>query len=540
MAETAATRGWIGSRLIGSTYAERWLVIDAHGWTINGVDNITFSATRAGRPCDCRPSDRASVGNSCSWPRRMPEQLASDDSIRRLLTPFVDLVAIEIERRVVYTVPCARRRQMEKRPRSLAGDAAHLMPPFAGQGMNGGMKDVANLAWKLAAVLGGQAGDELLHTYEVERAHSVRAMVNLSRRLGAVIMSTNRMIAAARDAAFVLLNLSGGFRSFVRRGGMLPPPHISRSALTAARRDPVVGQMLPQPEVTAAGDRRPLDLCIGRHQWLALGVGIDPRAELSSRDRAILDGLGARFLAINSAGSHHTDAALAVPGSSLPRLGQEPQASRPPCPSGPLCCPAPRSGLRPEKPRSICRPCRQVATRSRTAAPQSPRQPHGCRLLNADRREGPRAMNAHIGMAQIAAAKLQHHVIYVSDLQRSTDFYTKLFDLQFSALNHPDSSAAMRLAHMEMHFFSFGFYHHDICLVKHHKLKMDNGSMLHFSLVARDRTAFDAIRQRAKELGIPTRDGRLIASAKALPGGRAFCLRDPDRHWIEIIEEPSK
>ena len=98
----------------------------------------------------------------------------------------------------------------------------------------------------------------------------------------------------------------------------------------------------------------------------------------------------------------------------------------------------------------------------------------------------------------------------------------------------------MRLANMEMHFFSFGFYHHDICLVKHHKLKMDNGSMLHFSLVARDRAAFDAIRQRAKELGVATRDGRLIASAKPLPGGRAFCLQDPDRHWIEIIEEPSK
>ena len=65
----------------------------------------------------------------------------------------------------------------------------------------------------------------------------------------------------------------------------------------------------------------------------------------------------------------------------------------------------------------------------------------------------------------------------------------RLFDLQFSALNHPDSSAAMRLSHQEMHFFSFGFYHHDICLVKHHKLKMDNGSMMHFSLVARDAAA---------------------------------------------------
>src|SRR5580693_7499675 len=105
----------------------------------------------------------------------------------------------------------------------------------------------------------------------------------------------------------------------------------------------------------------------------------------------------------------------------------------------------------------------------------------------------------------IVVKKLQHHVFYVDDLARSKDFYTRLLDLQFSALNHPDSSAAMRLSHQEMHFFSFGFYHHDICLVKHHKLKMDNVSMMHFSLVARDRTAFDAIRQRAKELGIPTR-----------------------------------
>ena len=133
-------------------------------------------------------------------------------------------------------------------------------------------------------------------------------------------------------------------------------------------------------------------------------------------------------------------------------------------------------------------------------------------------------------------------MIYVSDLQRSTDFYTKLFDLQFSALNHPDSSAAMRLAHMEMHFFSFGFYHHDICLVKHHKLKMDNGSMLHFSLVARDRTAFDLLSgQRAK--GTRDSDARRapdrLRQKPSLEGVHS-ASRTPDRHWIEIIEEPSK
>jgi catechol 2,3-dioxygenase-like lactoylglutathione lyase family enzyme len=138
------------------------------------------------------------------------------------------------------------------------------------------------------------------------------------------------------------------------------------------------------------------------------------------------------------------------------------------------------------------------------------------------------------------AAKLQHHVIYVDDLERSAAFYTDLFDLQFSALNHPDSSAAMRLARQQMRFFSFGFHHHDICLVKHLKLKMDNGSMMHFALAVRDAEAFDAIRRRAAEMEVEVREGRLLASALLKPGSRAFNLRDPNNHWIEIIQEPSQ
>lgn len=144
-------------------------------------------------------------------------------------------------------------------------------------------------------------------------------------------------------------------------------------------------------------------------------------------------------------------------------------------------------------------------------------------------------MNAH---ARIQVAKLQHHVFYVTDLDRSKAFYMRLFDLQFSALNHPDSSAAMRLSNQEMHFFSFGYHHHDICMVKHHKLTMDNNSMLHFSLVVRDSTAFDAIRARADGMDIPVREGRMIASAKT--AARAFCVQDPDNHWIEIIQETTR
>lgn len=135
-------------------------------------------------------------------------------------------------------------------------------------------------------------------------------------------------------------------------------------------------------------------------------------------------------------------------------------------------------------------------------------------------------------------SKFQHHVIYVEDLKRSKDFYIQLFDLQFSALNHPESSAAMRMSQQEMHFFSFGFYHHDICMVKHHKLKMDNNSMLHFSMVVRDKNTYQKVLLNATEMNIPTKNGRMLASAKNENDWKAFCFQDPDKHWIEILYKP--
>lgn len=141
------------------------------------------------------------------------------------------------------------------------------------------------------------------------------------------------------------------------------------------------------------------------------------------------------------------------------------------------------------------------------------------------------------GPTRKRAAKLQHLVIYVNDMERSQDFYTQLFDLQFSALNHPDSSAAMRLAKQEMHFFSFGHYHHDLCLVKHHKLTMDNRSMMHYSMVTRDPDKFAVVVERLRKMHVPYREGRLLASARAEPGSQAVCFQDPNKHWIEILSQ---
>jgi flavoprotein hydroxylase len=90
----------------------------------------------------------------------------------------------------------------------LAGDAAHLMPPFAGQGMCSGIRDVTNLAWKLDLVIGGLADESILDSYEEERREAAKEAILASVQLGRVICVTDPAAAAARDET-VLANRRG-------------------------------------------------------------------------------------------------------------------------------------------------------------------------------------------------------------------------------------------------------------------------------------------------------------------------------------------
>ena len=294
----SATRERLGVKLVGSTYSERWLVVDAIVKN-HAVKQITFT-------CDPRRPrvELPAVGERVRWefmqlPGESEETLKSDATVRALVAEVAGGRWFEIERKAVYAFHARVADHWRRGRVFLAGDAAHLMPPFAGQGMNGGMKDASNLAWKLAAVLRGLAPKAILDTYEVERAPVVRKMVEVSRRLGAVIMPTNRIAAAARDSIFACLNLSSRFRAFIHRGGVMPPPAIRRSDLTSRDRDALVGQMAPQPTVSAGQGASALDRFLGCHQWLALGIGVDPATMVSARDLATLDALGARFIALN-------------------------------------------------------------------------------------------------------------------------------------------------------------------------------------------------------------------------------------------------
>ena len=145
-----------------------------------------------------------------------------------------------LERHAVYTFQARAAAQWQLGRVFLAGDAAHQMPPFAGQGMCAGLRDAANLAWKIDLVLSGDASPDLLSTYDQERRASVHAAIDFSIELGKVICVPDPAEALARDEAM----------KAAYNGGISEVPSLPgiASGLVAAG-TPLAGELFPQGEV---------------------------------------------------------------------------------------------------------------------------------------------------------------------------------------------------------------------------------------------------------------------------------------------------
>jgi 2-polyprenyl-6-methoxyphenol hydroxylase-like FAD-dependent oxidoreductase len=137
-------------------------------------------------------------------PHETLDELNREEAAWRLLGPWgLHAGNAKLERHAVYTFRARWADRWRNGRVLVAGDAAHQMPPFAGQGMCAGLRDAANLAWKLDLVLAGRAGEALLDTYMTERAPHVTAMIQLSVALGRIICVADPAEAAARDARMI-------------------------------------------------------------------------------------------------------------------------------------------------------------------------------------------------------------------------------------------------------------------------------------------------------------------------------------------------
>jgi hypothetical protein len=155
----------------------------------------------------------------------------------------------------------------------IAGDAAHLMPPFAGQGMCSGLKDAANLAWKLDLVLAGRAGESLLDSYASERMANARATIDLSIALGKVICVSDLREAAERDARMIAEERA--------RGAPLPAPLPSLGPGCWLEGSPGAGQLFLQGRVRHGTATGLFDDVVGRG-FALVSPHADPTAFLSS------------------------------------------------------------------------------------------------------------------------------------------------------------------------------------------------------------------------------------------------------------------
>lgn len=229
-------------------------------------------------------------GNLRRWeikilPGEDPKHFDSPENIKEQLARFVDTSAIEIWRSAVYRFHALLAERWRQERVFLLGDACHQTPPFLGQGLCAGVRDAANLAWKLSMVIQANASDTLLDTYELERKPHVRDLVGAAKSLGLIVGELDLELAKKRDIRL---------RGQIERGEV----ETSRQKMIPDLRDGVFdgggagGTLFVQPHVATLGGQFVLldDLLKGR--FLLVTKSCEPQGWLTERTRAIWSRLG--------------------------------------------------------------------------------------------------------------------------------------------------------------------------------------------------------------------------------------------------------
>lgn len=199
-----------------------------------------------------------------------PAEIVKPENLWPLVSRWVQPDNADIERATIYTFHSVIAQGWRNGRLMIAGDAAHQTPPFLGQGMCAALRDASNLAWKLQAVLTGIASDDLLDSYESERAPHVQAFIELAVRLGDIIQTTDTEAAKARDAKF----RQGQPEIF-----QFPAPVLGHGMVAEGLAP--VGQIFPQPQLD---NGQWLDEVIGNH--FAVIALPEVLQEVSSQTRA--------------------------------------------------------------------------------------------------------------------------------------------------------------------------------------------------------------------------------------------------------------
>jgi 3-(3-hydroxy-phenyl)propionate hydroxylase len=306
----STVRSLLGISMSGESNPQPWLVIDTRDAHLDGELDCRFycDPKRPGMTIRKRHGERR-----WEWmlmPGEEREFLLQDENIRDIIAPHTDVDKVDIYRKRVYDFHAIIAERWREGRVFLAGDAAHMTPPFAGQGLNSGFRDVTNLSWKLAAVVTGQASENILDSYELERKEHAWALIETALQLGQQIQPIDSQQAAERDAFFAELNKDPAavgamedemFNAILDRS-------VDKGLVVDA--GSVAGRLLLQPVLkTPNGDDVLLDDYLG-NGFSIIGYGCEPKDVLSPDVLQPWLALDTRLVSISGAGDSSQDPML--------------------------------------------------------------------------------------------------------------------------------------------------------------------------------------------------------------------------------------
>ncbi|MFJ2000923.1 bifunctional 3-(3-hydroxy-phenyl)propionate/3-hydroxycinnamic acid hydroxylase [Streptomyces chartreusis] len=317
---SSLTRAQLNVGYEGRTYEDRWVVIDTRmlkPWPDH--DRLRFRCDPARPAVDCPTPLGHHRWEFPILPGDDERHLTTDEAIHAMVSRYgIGPDQIEILRATVYSHHVRFAARFRVGRVFLAGDAAHAMPPWIGQGMAAGVRDVANLCWKLDAVLRGELPESVLDSYEAERKPHVKEVTRRAVFVGRIITDRRLAVTRVRDAVLPLLNRVPGVAGRLQDSNWIPVAHYadgfrdrprtkspgitfgrrasgtgtattgtsrtgtSRTGTprTRASRTTAPGHQIPQPWVTAPdGTRVRLDDVLGGRWLLLHGALPTPQSE---------------------------------------------------------------------------------------------------------------------------------------------------------------------------------------------------------------------------------------------------------------------